>query len=209
MFSIIQAAGWPIWFLIICSIAAIAFIVERFINLQPNKIIPPKLLEEAITISAQRLPNAEVTQKLAQNSVLGGVLASGIRVIQQNPHAKEADIRNAMQTTGTLAVHVLERFLPAISTIAVVAPLLGLFGTVIGMIEIFGAQQAAGQGDPTTVAYGISVALYNTAFGLIIAIASLLFYRYFRSRVETYILVLEQSAERFALHLTKYVERNK
>jgi biopolymer transport protein ExbB len=103
----------------------------------------------------------------------------------------------------------MERFLPALATIAYVAPLLGLFGTVIGMIEIFGAQQAAGQGDPAQVAHGISVALYNTAFGLMIAIVAYLFYRYFRSRVEVYILLLEQSSERFTRHLLSLLERAK
>ena len=209
MFSIIQAAGWPIWFLILCSLAAIAFIVERFISLQPSKIIPRKTLEEAINISSKRIPPADVIQKLAASSVLGGVLASGLRAIQQNPRISEEELRDNMESAGRLAIHVMERFLPAISTIASVAPLLGLLGTVIGMIEIFGAQQTSGQGDPTQVAHGISVALYNTAFGLMIAVAALLFYRYFRSRVDNYILVLERSAERFTSHLMNYVEHRK
>ncbi|MGL4666307.1 MAG: MotA/TolQ/ExbB proton channel family protein [Saezia sp.] len=209
MFSIIQAAGWPIWFLIFSSIAAIAIIVERFINLQQKKIMPPSLLEEAMTVSANKVPSSDIIQKLAASSLMGGVLASGLRAVQQTPNATETDVRNAMESSGHLAIHILERFLPALSTIASTAPLLGLFGTVIGMIEIFGAEQVAGQNDPTAVAHGISVALYNTAFGLLVAIIAYLFHHYFRSRVEDYILILEQNSERFARHLIRFVERKK
>lgn len=207
MFSIIQAAGWPIWFLIFCSFAAIALIVERFISLQPKKVIPARTLEEAIEISARKIPTPDIIRKLANNSILGGVLAAGLQSIQNNPRITESELRTTMESAGRVAIHIMERFLPALATIASAAPLLGLFGTVIGMIEIFGAQQTAGQGDPTTVAHGISVALYNTAFGLLVAIVALLFYRYFRSRVDNYVLVLEQSAERFTRHLLNYVER--
>jgi len=209
LFSIIQAAGWPIWFLIFTSVAAIAIIVERFINLQQKKIFPPSLLEEAMTVSTSKIPSSDIIQKLAASSLLGGVFAAGLRAIQQTPNATEADIRNSMESSGHLAIHIMERFLPALATIASTAPLLGLFGTVIGMIEIFGAEQVAGQSDPTAVAHGISVALYNTAFGLLIAIAAYLFHHYFRSRVEDYILIMEQNSERFARHLVRFVERKK
>lgn len=207
MFSIIQAAGWPICFLILCSFAAIAFIVERFISLQPKKVIPAKTLEEAIEVSSRKVPSPETIHKLANSSILGGVLAAGLQAVQQNPRITEGELRGVMESAGRVAIHILERFLSALATIASAAPLLGLFGTVIGMIEIFGAQQTAGQGDPAQVAHGISVALYNTAFGLIISVVSLLFYRYFRGRVENYILVLEQSAERFTRHLLNLLGR--
>lgn len=207
MFSIIQAAGWPICFLILCSFAAIAFIVERFISLQPKKVIPAKTLEEAIEVSSRKVPSLEMIHKLANSSILGGVLAAGLQAVQQNPRITEGELRGVMESSGRVAIHILERFLSALATIASAAPLLGLFGTVIGMIEIFGAQQTAGQGDPAQVAHGISVALYNTAFGLIISVVSLLFYRYFRGRVENYILVLEQSAERFTRHLLNLLGR--
>lgn len=207
MFSIIQAAGWPICFLILCSFAAIAFIVERFISLQPKKVIPAKTLEEAIEVSSRKVPSPEMIHRLANSSILGGVLAAGLQAVQQNPRITEGELRGVMESAGRVAIHILERFLSALATIASAAPLLGLFGTVIGMIEIFGAQQTAGQGDPAQVAHGISVALYNTAFGLIISVVSLLFYRYFRGRVENYILVLEQSAERFTRHLLNLLGR--
>lgn len=207
MFSIIQAAGWPICFLILCSFAAFAFIVERFISLQPKKVIPAKTLEEAIEVSSRKVPSPEMIHRLANSSILGGVLAAGLQAVQQNPRITEGELRGVMESAGRVAIHILERFLSALATIASAAPLLGLFGTVIGMIEIFGAQQTAGQGDPAQVAHGISVALYNTAFGLIISVVSLLFYRYFRGRVENYILVLEQSAERFTRHLLNLLGR--
>ena len=209
MFSIIQAAGWPIWFLIFASIAAIAIIIERFVSLQQKKILPPSLLEEAMAVSTNKMPSSDIIQKLAGSSLMGGIFAAGIRAVQQTPNATEADIRNAMERSGHLATHIMERFLPALATIASTGPLLGLFGTVIGMIEIFGAEQVAGQGDPTAVAHGISVALYNTAFGLLVAIVAYLFHHYFRSRVESYILLMEQNSERFARHLIRFVERKK
>lgn len=209
MFSIIQAAGWPIWFLILASIAAIAIIVERFINLQSKKIVPPSLLEEAISVTQNKIPSNDIIQKLSKNSLLGGVLASGLRIIQQNPNASNTDVRNAMESSGHLAIHIMERFLPTLAIIASTAPLLGLFGTVIGMIEIFGAEQVAGQSDPSAVAHGISVALYNTAFGLLVAIIAYIAHHFLRSRVESYILIMEQSSERFAQHLTRFLGHKK
>ena len=202
MFSIIQAAGWPIWPLLACSVAALALIIERLISLQPARVAPPQLLEEALAVSRQGLPPAEVIDQLAQNSALGEVLASGLRAAAPRD-ADEADIRAAMENTGRAAAHQLERYLSALGTIASAAPLLGLLGTVIGMIEIFGSQApgAAGGGNPAQLAHGISIALYNTAFGLIVAIPALIFWRFFRTRVDAYVLTLELAAERFARHL--------
>ncbi len=204
MFSIIQAAGWPIWPLIICSIAALALVIERFISLKTRKVAPPKLLDEAIGVSRQSLPSADVINQLHANSALGEVLASGMRTMNMNPRCTEDDLRNAMEGAGRLVAHRLERYLPAIATIASAAPLLGLLGTVIGMIEIFGSQ-AGGVGgsgaNPAQLAQGISIALYNTAFGLIVAIPALIFWRYFRARVDGYLLTLELAAERMARHL--------
>jgi biopolymer transport protein ExbB len=113
------------------------------------------------------------------------------------------DLRASMESTGRAVAHRLERYLSALATIASAAPLLGLLGTVIGMIEIFGSQAPGGAtgGNPAQLAHGISTALYNTAFGLIVAIPSLIFWRYFRTRVDDYLLTLELSAERFARHL--------
>ncbi len=204
MFSIIQAAGWPIWPLILCSIVAMALVIERFVSLKTTKVAPPRLLDEAISVSRQGLPSNDVINQLDANSHLGQVLASGMRAINSNPRLSEDDLRNAMEGTGRLVAHQLERYLSAIATIASAAPLLGLLGTVIGMIEIFGSQGGGvgGSGaNPAQLAQGISIALYNTAFGLIVAIPALIFWRYFRARVDGYLLTLELSAERMARHL--------
>lgn len=200
MFSIIQAAGWPIWPLIACSILALALILERFFSLATDRIAPPKLLGEAVNLARRGLPPQDVVQQLERNSALGQVLASGFRALHANPRCSEADLRSLMESTGRVVAHRLERYLSALATIASTAPLLGLFGTVVGMIDIFGSQ-APGGSNPIQLAHGISVALYNTAFGLIIAIPSLIFWRYFRARVDAYLLTLELAAERLARHL--------
>ena len=201
MLSIIQAAGWPIWPLIACSILALALIVERFAALQAAKVAPVDLLGEAISVSSLQLPAPEVVTQLGQNSALGEVLASGLRTLSNDPRISDADLRAAMEATGRSVAHRLEKYLTALATIASAAPLLGLLGTVIGMIEIFGSQTGSG-GNPAQLAHGISVALYNTAFGLMVAIPALIFWRYFRSRVDAYLLTLELSAEQFLRHLS-------
>jgi biopolymer transport protein ExbB len=204
LFSIIQAAGWPIWPLIASSILAMALVIERFISLKTAKIAPPKLLDEAISVSRTAVPGTEVIDQLAQNSALGEVLASGFRALNADPRCSETDLRATMEGAGRVVAHRLERYLNTLGSIASAAPLMGLFGTVVGMIEIFGSQTPSGVatgGNPAQLAHGISVALYNTAFGLIVAIPSLIFWRYFRGRVDEYLLTLELSAERLARHL--------
>ncbi|HPK31686.1 MAG TPA: MotA/TolQ/ExbB proton channel family protein [Ottowia sp.] len=204
MISIIQAAGWPIWPLIICSILGLAFIVERFVQLKSARILPTQILDEAIGVSQNGVPGPDTVAQLQQHSALGEVLAAGWRAINTNPRCTEDEMRGAMEAAGRTVAHRLERYLPALATIASAAPLLGLLGTVIGMIEIFGSQAPSGAlsgGNPAQLAHGISVALYNTAFGLIVAIPTLIFWRYFRARVDGYVLGLELAAERFARHL--------
>ena len=204
MLSIIQAAGWPIWPLIACSILALALVFERFVSLKAAKIAPPRLLDEAMKVSAQAVPTPEVVTQLEQNSALGEILASGFRTLNANPRCSEDDLRSSMEGTGRTVAHRLERYLSALATIASAAPLLGLLGTVIGMIEIFGSQSGgATGGNPAQLAHGISIALYNTAFGLIVAIPSLIFWRYFRARVDGYLLTLELASERFVRHLNR------
>ena len=205
MFSIIQAAGWPIWPLIACSILGLALIIERFISLKTAKVAPPQLLDEVLAASRTELPQAEVIAQLEKSSALGEVLSSGLRTLQAKPGSSDEELRNALESTGRVVTHKLERYLTALATIASVAPLLGLFGTVVGMIEIFGSQSPAGGtgggGNPAQLAHGISIALYNTAFGLIIAIPALIFWRYFRARVDEYLLTLELAGERLLQHL--------
>jgi biopolymer transport protein ExbB len=206
LFSIIQAAGWPIWPLLGCSIVALALIIERFSSLKTLKVAPPKLLGEALIVSRTALPAPDVVLKLEKNSLLGEVLASGFRALGANPRISEADLRATLEGAGRKAAHKLERYLAALATIASAAPLLGLLGTVIGMIEIFGAQPGAGNAggtNPAQLAQGISMALYNTAFGLMVAIPALIFWRYFRARVDGYLLTMELAAEQFARHLNR------
>ena len=206
LFSIIQAAGWPIWPLIACSILALALVIERFSSLKTSKVAPPTLLDEAITVSRNAVPAPDVVTQLEQNSALGRVLASGFRALNANPRISESDLRATIEGAGRQAAHGLERYLSALATIASAAPLLGLLGTVIGMIEIFGSQAGGGAvgtggGNPAQLAQGISIALYNTAFGLIVAIPSLIFWRYFRGRVDEYLLGMELASERFLRHV--------
>ena len=206
MFSIIQAAGWPIWPLIAASILALALIIERFISLKTDKVAPPKLLEEALSVSRTAVPAPDVVTQLAHNSALGEVLASGFRALNANPRCSEDELRSTMEGAGRLVAHRLERYLNTLATIASAAPLMGLFGTLVGMIEIFGSQAPTGSaagGNPAQLAHGISIALYNTAFGLIVAIPSLIFWRYFRARVDEYLLTLELASERLVHHLNR------
>lgn len=195
MLSIIKAAGWPIWPLIICSFVGLALVIERFMSLRRAQIAPPKLVDEVLSVTRQDLPAPDVVNKLANNSLLGDVLASGIRAAQLNPALDYESLKAVFQSSGQAAVHKMERFLNTLGTIATAAPLLGLLGTVIGMIEIFGSQ-APGSGNPEMLAHGVSVALYNTAFGLIVAIPALMFYRYFRGLVDEYAVTFEQSVDR-------------
>jgi len=203
LFSILQAAGWPIWPLVACSILALALIIERFINLQTIKVAPPQLLDEVLTVTRLSASDPDVATKLEQNSALGEVLAAGLRALNTNPKCTKEELRAGMEATGRQVAHRLERYLSALATIASVAPLMGLFGTVVGMIEIFGSHPTGVNmgGNPAQLAHGISVALYNTAFGLIVAIPSLIFWRYFRARVDEYLLTLELAADQLARHL--------
>jgi biopolymer transport protein ExbB len=207
LISIIQAAGWPIWPLILCSIVALALVIERFSSLRPARVVPPRLLDEVISVTRATLPPADVVNKLADNSVLGNVLAAGVRSVVAEPRITEDALRMSFENAGHTAAHRLERYLNTLGTIATAAPLLGLLGTVVGMIEIFGAQAPTGGNNPALLAHGISIALYNTAFGLIIAIPALMFYRYFRGRVDEFILEIEQAAERMVPHLMRFTVR--
>lgn len=207
MLGIIQAAGWPIWPLLACSVAALALVIERLLSLRAARIAPPRLLDEVMTVTRTSLPPNEVVARLAGSSVLGSVLASGLRAVIAEPRITEPALRNAFETAGRAAAHRIERYLNTLGTIASAAPLLGLMGTVIGMIEIFGSQAPGGGNNPAMLAHGISIALYNTAFGLIIAIPALMFYRYFRGLVDAYTLQMELAADRLVPHLMRFAVR--
>ncbi len=191
MFSLIQAAGWPIWFLIVASIAAVALIVERFISLRRSVVLPPRLLDDVLSLHKVEQITPDLIQKLESTAPIGRIFATGLR----QELAPRDVMKEAMEETGRAVAHDLEKYLSALGTIASMAPLMGLFGTVVGMIEIFGAQAPAGT-NPQQLAHGISVALYNTAFGLVIAIPAMIAYRYFRTRVDSYLVEMEQQSLR-------------
>ena len=191
MWSIVQAAGWPIWPLIFASVVALALILERLWSLRQSVVAPPALVDRVLTEYRQNGATPELITRTAQQGPLGRILAAGLA----NVKSPRPVIKEVIEEVGRVVTHDLERFLTTLGTIAAMAPLLGLFGTVVGMIEIFGSQTAAGS-NPIQLAHGISVALYNTAFGLIIAIPSMIFYRHFRSTVDSLIIEMEQQAIR-------------
>jgi biopolymer transport protein ExbB len=171
-----------------------ALIIERSLSLRRNRILPPTLLQEVIRVYHNGKIDANVVATLEQNSPLGRVLAAGLR----NVDAPREVMKESIEEAGRGTAHDLERFLTTLGTVATLAPLMGLFGTVVGMIEIFGSQNASGTGtNPAQLAHGISIALYNTGFGLAIAMPSLLFYRHFRALVDSFIIDMEQQAVKF------------
>ena len=189
MWQILQAAGWPIYPLLVASIIAVALIIERLIVLRKSKVIPEHVLSEVLTIYKGRGMSPDIIEKVDASSPLGRVLAAGLR----NDKSSRYVMKEAIEEAGSIVTHELERFLNGLGTIASIAPLMGLFGTVVGMIEIFGSQAPTGT-NPMQLAHGISVALYNTAFGLVIAIPSMIFYRHFRGKVQGFVVEMEQAA---------------
>lgn len=200
LLSIIQAAGWPIWPLILCSIFSLAIILERIFALRTSKVLPQNALAKAIDSTRQGFPSDATLQELAQMGAVGPIFAAGLQTLALNPSASHQDVRESMEMEGRMAAQGLERYLNALATLASAAPLLGLLGTVIGMIELFGLQ-SPGQQQPVELAHGISVALYNTALGLLVAIPCLLAWRFFKAKVDRMVLQMEWASERFARHL--------
>ena len=189
MFALVEAAGWPIWFLILASVIAVGLIVERLMFLRSQRISPPALLNEVVKELKLRGVSEGMLAKLAASSPLGRIYAAGLK----NLNGSHEVLRESIEEAGRSVRRDMERFLTSLGTIASISPLLGLFGTVVGMIEIFGSQSAAGN-SPAILAHGISVALYNTAFGLIVAIPSMIFYRHFRAQVDSLTIEMEQQA---------------
>lgn len=189
MFAIVEAAGWPIWLLIISSVIAVTLIAERLMFLRTKNVAPSGLLNEVMTELKQHGVSDDLLSRLNDSSPLGRLFASGLKNINSTPEI----MKESIEESGRAISHELERFLTSIGTIASISPLLGLFGTIVGMIEIFGAQSSVGN-TPAVLAHGISVALYNTALGLIVAIPSMIFYRHFRTKVDALIIEMEQQA---------------
>ena len=189
MWSLIQAAGWPIWLLIFSSIIALALIIERLWMLRQVTVAPRGLVDRVLEEYRNRGLTQDLVNKTAQQGPLGRVLAAGL----VNVRSSRAIMKEAIEEAGRAVAHDLERFLTTLGTIAALSPLMGLFGTVVGMIEIFGASTPT-TGNPGQLAHGISVALYNTAYGLIVAIPSMAFYRHFRRRIDELVLEMETQA---------------
>ena len=191
MFSIILAAGWPIWPLLLASIIAVALIIERMVALRRAKVLPSGLLQRVIAEYRQSGVNEAMLTNIEAQSPLGRVLAAGLR----NVGSSREIMREAIEEAGAVVAHELDRYLTTLGTIASISPLMGLFGTVVGMIEIFGSQSPTGT-NPLQLAHGISVALYNTGFGLIIAIPGMIFWRHFRALVNGFVIEMQQQAVR-------------
>ena len=189
MWQIILAAGWPIWPLIFASVVALAMIGERFFALRESTVAPKNLLPEVQTWLAKGGITKETIARLEQHSLLGQLFASALA----NSKNSREITKEAIEETGRAVDHQLGKYLSTLGSIATVAPLLGLLGTVIGMVELFGAFTSTGH-DVAQFARGISVALYNTAAGIVVAVPAMLTYRYFRAKVDSLLVDMEQQA---------------
>lgn len=190
MLEVIEAGGFLMWPIILCSVIAMAIITERFWSLRQSKIAPKNLVSKVWQWQKVGHLDAKRIHDLRISSPLGMVLAAGL--VNRN-HSREI-MKESIEEVGRHVAHDLERFLNTLGTIASISPLLGLLGTVIGMIKVFTVITAKGIGDPSVLSEGISVALLTTAAGLSVAIPSLMFHRYFRGRVDELIITMEQEA---------------
>jgi len=189
VWSIIEAAGWPIWTIVVASVVSLAIILERLFSLRLNLVAPPGLLAQTLDTYRRKGTDSAQWRELEQHSLLGRLFSAGLR----NAEGSREVMKEAIEDEGRVVLFQLERFLTTLGSIAAMAPLLGLLGTVVGMIELFGSQTPSGT-NPHVLAHGISVALYNTAFGLIVAIPSMIFYRYFRAKVDGLLVEMESQA---------------
>jgi len=190
VYEIIKSGGWLMWPILLCSILATAIVIERLWALHSNKVAPDDLLPQVQRLISENTLDDYKLLVIRNSSPLGQVLAVGL----DNRHKHRLVVKEAIEEAGRHVVHELERYLNTLGTIATITPLLGLLGTVIGMIKIFAAITPRGISDPTILANGISVALITTAAGLTIGIPSLAFYRYLRGRVNELTVTMEQEA---------------
>jgi biopolymer transport protein ExbB len=204
MFELMKAGGWAMWPLILCSVVALAIIGERFWSLQRKYVCPSTLVPQVQQWLAQNQLDAARIDAIRTSSPLGRVIAAG--VINRR-HNREI-IKEAIEDAGRHATPELERYLRTLGTIASIAPFLGLLGTVLGMIEMFSGIGSRGIGDPSIVAGGISQALIATATGLTVAIPSVMFYRFFRGKVNELLLDMEQEALKLVEVLQGQREQN-
>ena len=199
MFEIVKAGGPVMVPIILASIVAAAIFLERLWTLQQRRVMPAELTEKVWKWVEQRQIQDKHILALQQNSPLGKILAAGLA----NRHRDRAILKEAIEDTGRHVVHELERFIGTLGTIASISPLLGLLGTVIGMIRTFNAIRTEGIGDPASLGGGIAEALITTAAGLIIAVPALMAYRYLRGRVDALVIRMEKES----LKLVQAIDR--
>ncbi len=192
MLELVQSGGWLMGPILLCSVIALAIVGERFWSLQTRRICPDKLVAQIWQWTQNKQINAQQLNELRRNSPLGRVLAAGL--VNLN-HSREI-MKESIEDSGRHEVAELERYLNTLGTIATITPLLGLLGTVIGMIKVFAAITIAGVGNPTVLAGGISEALITTAAGISVAIPTVMFYRYFRGRIDMLVMMMEKEALR-------------
>jgi biopolymer transport protein ExbB len=191
LFALIQAAGWPIWPIILASIVAAGIIGERMWALRLSMVTPRDLLPKVVHEYRQNGVSEDMLIRLQKHSPLGQIFAAGLK----NDRSTREIMKESIEEAGRAVAHDLDRYLTTLGTIASLSPLMGLFGTLVGMIEIFGVSTpATGSGNPAQLAHGISVALYNAAFGILVAIPSMIFYRYFRAKVDALVVEMELQA---------------
>ncbi len=192
MFELFKSGGFLMWPILVCSIAAVAIICERFWTLNRRAVTPRQIMDQVQQMIERHEVDPVKIDIIRESSPLGRILAAGLVNMRNGREV----MKEAIEEAGRHVVHELERYLNSLGTIAAITPLLGLLGTVIGMIKVFSAITAFGVGDPTVLAGGISVALITTAAGLSVGIPSLMFYRYFRGRVNSLTVSMEQEAIR-------------
>jgi biopolymer transport protein ExbB len=190
MLEIVKSGGWLMLPIIICSVVSVAIILERLWTLQAGRVLPKNLTRQVWNWVSKNELNPEHIKSLQDGSPLGEILAAGLT----NRNSEREIMKESIEDAGRQVVHDLERYLNALGTIAAVSPLLGLLGTVIGMVKVFAAITAHGVGDPAVLAGGISEALITTAAGLSVAIPSLIGYRYLHGRVEALVVRMEKEA---------------
>ena len=190
MKDIIISGGWIMLPILLCSVIAVAIILERFWNLRRGRVFPSSMLDDLNSyIHSGKLDDKHI-ERVRKSSPAGEIMAAALI----NRHRRRAIMKEAVQDTGRHVVHDMERFLTTLGTIAGITPLLGLLGTVIGMINVFSAIINYGVGDPAKLAGGISQALITTAAGLTVAIPAYAFFRYFQGRVNAYVVDMERMA---------------
>ncbi|MCU1716603.1 MotA/TolQ/ExbB proton channel family protein [Pseudomonas sp. 5P_3.1_Bac2] len=192
MWELVKSGGWIMLPIILCSIAALGIIAERLWTLRPSRVTPPNLLGQVWKWIKEKKLNTQKLKELRANSPLGEVLAAGLA---NSKHGREI-MKECIEEAAARVIHDLERYLNALGTIAGIAPLLGLLGTVLGMIDIFSSFMGSGMGNAASLAGGIAKALITTAAGLIVAIPALFFHRYLQRRVDELVVGMEQQAIR-------------